>query len=30
MGKGEKETYTHMNAAFQRIARREKNTLLSD
>ena len=30
MGKGEKETYTHMNAAFQRIARREKNALLSD
>ena len=30
MGKGEKETYTHMNAAFQRIARRQKNALLSD
>ena len=23
-GKGEKETYTHLNAEFQRIARRDK------
>ena len=29
-GKGEKETYTHLNAEFQRIARREKKALLSD
>ena len=29
-GKGEKETYTHLNAEFQRIARRDKKTLLSD
>ena len=29
-GKGEKERYTHMNAEFQRIARRNKNTFLSD
>jgi len=28
-GKGEKERYTHLNAEFQRIARREK-ALLSD
>ena len=28
--KGEKETYTHLNAEFQRIARRDKNTFLSD
>ena len=28
--KGEKETYTHLNAAFQRIARRDKKTFLSD
>ena len=28
--KGEKERYTHLNAEFQRIARREKNTFLSD
>ena len=28
-GKGEKERYTHLNADFQRIARREK-TFLSD
>ena len=28
--KGEKERYTHLNAAFQRIARRDKKTLLSD
>ena len=25
-GKGEKERYTHLNAEFQRIARRNKNT----
>ena len=29
-GKGEKERYTHLNAEFQRIARREKNAFLSD
>ena len=29
-GKGEKERYTHLNAQFQRIARRDKNTFLSD
>ena len=29
-GKGEKETYTHMNAEFQRIARRDKRAFLSD
>ena len=29
-GKGEKERFTHMNAEFQRISRREKKTLLSD
>ena len=28
--KGEKERYTHMNAEFQRIARRDKKALLSD
>ena len=28
--KGEKEIYTHLNAEFQRIARRDKNTFLSD
>ena len=28
--KGEKETYTHLNAEFQRIARREKKVFLSD
>ena len=27
--KGEKERYTHLNAEFQRIARREKKTFLS-
>ena len=27
---GEKERYTHLNAKFQRIARREKKALLSD
>ena len=29
-GKGEKERYTHLNAEFQRIARREKKAILSD
>ena len=29
-GKGEKERYTHLNAEFQRIARRGKKDLLSD
>ena len=29
-GKGEKERYTHLNAAFQRIARRDKKARLSD
>ena len=29
-GKGEKERYTHLNAEFQRIARRDKKDLLSD
>ena len=29
-GKGEKERYTHMNAEFQRTARREKKACLSD
>ena len=29
-GKGEKERYTHLNAQFQRIARREKKAFLSD
>ena len=28
--KGEKERYKHLNAEFQRIARRDKNTFLSD
>ena len=28
--KGEKERYTHLNAEFQRIARRDKNASLSD
>ena len=28
--KGEKESYTHLNAEFQRIARRDKKTFLSD
>ena len=27
-GKGEKESYTHLNAEFQRIARRDKKTFL--
>ena len=29
-GKGKKEKYTHLNAEFQRIARREKKAFLSD
>ena len=29
-GKGEKERYTHLNAEFQRIARRDKKTFISD
>ena len=29
-GKGEEERYTHLNAQFQRIARRDKKALLSD
>ena len=29
-GKGEKEQYTLLNAEFQRIARRDKKTFLSD
>ena len=28
--KGEKERYTHLNAEFQRISRREKKVFLSD
>ena len=28
--KGEKERYTHLNADFQRIARRDKKVYLSD
>ena len=28
-GKGEKERYTHLNADFQRIARRDKKAFLS-
>ena len=28
--KGEKERYTHLNAEFQRLARRDKKTFLSD
>ena len=28
--KGEKEGYTHLNAEFQRIARRDKKAFLSD
>ena len=27
-GKGEKERYTHLNAEFQRIARRDKQALI--
>ena len=29
-GKGEKERYKHLNAEFQRIARREKKAFLSE
>ena len=29
-GKGEKERYTHLNAEFQRITRRDKKGFLSD
>ena len=29
-GKGEKERYTHRNAEFQRIVRRDKKAFLSD
>ena len=29
-GKGEKERYTHLNAEFQRMARRDKKALLSE
>ena len=29
-GKGEKEKYTHLNAEFQRIARRDNKAFLSD
>ena len=29
-GKGEMERYTHLNAEFQRIARRDKKAFLSD
>ena len=29
-GKGEKEKYTHLNAEFQRLARRDKKAFLSD
>ena len=29
-GKGEKGRYTHLNAEFQRIARRDKKAVLSD
>ena len=29
-GKGEKERHTHLNAEFQRIARRDKKAILSD
>ena len=28
--KGEKQRYTHLNAEFQRISRRDKNTFLND
>ena len=28
--KGEKERYTHLNAEFERISRRDKNAFLSD
>ena len=29
-GKGEKERYTHLNAEFEQIARRDKKDFLSD
>ena len=29
-GKGEKERYTHLNAVFQRITKRDKKAFLSD
>ena len=29
-GKGEKERYTHLNAEFQRLVRRDKKPFLSD
>ena len=29
-GKGEKERYIHLNAEFQKIARRDKKAFLSD
>ena len=29
-GKGEKERYTHLNAEFRRIARKDKKAFLSD
>ena len=29
-GKGEKERYTHLNAKFQKLARRDKKVFLSD
>ena len=29
-GKGEKERHTHLNAEFQRIARRQKKAFLND
>ena len=29
-GKGEKERYTHLNAEFQRTARRDKKAFISD
>ena len=29
-GKGKEESYTHLNAEFQRIARRDKKDFLSD
>ena len=29
-GKGERERYSHVNAGFQRIARRDKKAFLSD
>ena len=28
-GKGEEESYTHLNAEFQKLARRDRKTLLS-